>query len=946
MLLASLLLPAPSPGEGSLVLETRHLRYTISPEGRNLSFVDVHSGRNLLGPEGSMCATLRRNARDLPVTSAVLEGARLTLLFSDPEDPPDAPPPSVVLRVASHPTHLRLTVETCADVGVGSLVFLDVPLTLSGLPTEGVGACALALNLRTHVEALPALQTRLQASAERRFGIVGASVAIVAAPMDVFRAALQDSLVRSSELPLCAVAGPWAEDTAFSHGSYLFNFGSLEETNVEEWIGMTRSLGFSQIDHHGGGDFFRFGDFELNRQRWPEGWESWRRIADRLHAAGIGSIFHTYAFFIDKRSRYVTPVPDPRLDAFRTFTLGRDITAEDAQFEVRESTAGLSTVTGFFEHNSVLLHVGDELMTFSGFSTNPPWRVTGLQRGALGTRPAAHGAGSPARHLKECFGLLVPNPESTLFEEVAAHHAEIVNQCGFDGIYLDAIDGSSILRGPDSCWYWASKFVVEIQKRLRRPVGMEMSAMWHPFWQYRTRWQAWDYPQRGHLAFVDRHAAAVNGGMLLPLHLGWWNFQSWDPPQVEPVFPEVMDTLAARLVGWNAGISLTGAVDRKRLQSVPLFRRAAETLRVAAQLRDAATVDTATRLRLREPGQSFTLVTNAAGQPVFQPIEVLSHLAAQAEPWTREWTITNRHATQPLRFRLEALMTAPSPLEAGTNALVLADLADLRPDSEENPARWSRATARGVSFAATTTDALVPGGHATRLVATNRGQVPRNAAWLRLRRAFTPSRNLKAHQALGLWVEGDGSGALLALRLESPAHLAFGAIADRYLALDFTGPRWITLIESESTRWGDYVWDDGKGLYNVHRETIRFEAVESVTVWLQNLAPGLETRVGLGPVLALPMVPAPLRQPVLLLNDERVVLPVDLMPGQWLEYRGGPDVEVLDARGSRLGLFPLAQNPGMWGSGIHRLGLRAPAQTEGAPRARLTIFAHGSTPDR
>jgi len=27
----------------------------------------------------------------------------------------------------------------------------------------------------------------------------------------------------------------------------------------------------------GGAAFFRFGDFELNREKWPEGWEAWRR---------------------------------------------------------------------------------------------------------------------------------------------------------------------------------------------------------------------------------------------------------------------------------------------------------------------------------------------------------------------------------------------------------------------------------------------------------------------------------------------------------------------------------------------------------------------------------------------------------------------------------------------------------------------------------------------
>ena len=104
-------------------------------------------------------------------------------------------------------------------------------------------------------------------------------------------------------------------------------------------------------------------------------------------------------------------------------------------------------MTGFFEHNSVVLHIGDELVTFGGASQQAPWRFTGVKRGALGTKAAAHEQGAKARHLKECFGLFVPDPESSLFEEIAANHAEVVNRCGFDGIYLDAIDGSSILRG-------------------------------------------------------------------------------------------------------------------------------------------------------------------------------------------------------------------------------------------------------------------------------------------------------------------------------------------------------------------------------------------------------------------------------------------------------------------------------------------------------------------
>ena len=189
--------------------------------------------------------------------------------------------------------------------------------------------------------------------------------------------------------------------------------------------------------------------------------------------------------------------------------------------------------------------------------------------------------------------------------------------------------------GGDECWYWADKFVFEIQKRLKKPVGMEMSAMWHHFWQYRTRWQAWDYPQRGHQRFIDLHAEAVNGGLLLPLHLGWWNFQSFNPPQIEPTYPEVIEYLGAKLIGWDAGISLTGGVDREQLRTVPLFRRAVDILRACEELRHAGAFDEAAKAKLREPGRSSRWSPTPPGKPRFRRSHSDGRTpSAVAEPWT------------------------------------------------------------------------------------------------------------------------------------------------------------------------------------------------------------------------------------------------------------------------------------------------------------------------
>ena len=912
-------------GEADLVLENPLFRYTISPDARNVAFLDRATGTDYLPATGhTPCAVVRVQGKEHAATAATLAQGRLTLQFGTNSL-------KAVLKTEVRPSFIILTVESVSGGDIDSLTFLNVPLTLKGAPAEPFGACALSLNLITRVDALPALQRDLRASCEKKFGLTGAKVAIVGAPMARMLPALQEALAGASELPVCRTAGPWAREAPFSHGSYLFNFGSLTESNLTDWIEMVRSVGFTQIDNHGGGEFFRFGSMELNRQKWPDGWESWRRIVARLHEAGIGSIFHTYAFFIDKQSRYVTPVPDPRLDASRTFTLAAPLSAEATEIAVNESTAGVTTVTGFFEHNSIVLHIGNELVTFGGASQQAPWRFTGVKRAALGTKAAAHEQGAKARHLKECFGLFVPNPESSLFEEIAANHADVVNRCGFDGIYLDAIDGSSILRGNEECWYWGDKFVVEIQKRLKQPVGMEMSAMWHHCWQYRTRWQAWDYPQRGHERFIDLHAEGVNGGLLLPLHLGWWGFQSFNPPQIEPTYPDVIENLGARLVGWDAGISLTAGIDAGALRSTPLFGRAVDTLRTCEELRRKHTYSEAARARLREPGSKFTLAKDAAGKARFRRAQSQAQTVTPAEPWTLAWHITNSFAAQPVKLRVEALMSA-APLTA-TNSALLADLAQAGAEP------WKRTSAEGVNFT------LTPVTNRTDLecvlVATNAGKVARNAAWVRLERRFNPVLNLKDRQALAVEIEGDGSGALVAIRLESPHAIAFGAIADRYINVDFTGRRTFSLVESESTRWSDYVWNDGKGIYNAYRETIDFGAIESISVWLQNLPPGRETKCRLGPIHAVPMRPGLVKNPKVSVGGSTIEFPIELASGSWIECNGPADCTAYGAKGELLGKVTPRGDWPMLPAGVAPLQFSSEPNDAAQPRARVTVSSQG-----
>ncbi|MHB9030668.1 MAG: hypothetical protein ACYC9O_18025, partial [Candidatus Latescibacterota bacterium] len=825
----------------TVTLESGGFRCVLGSYGNLLGFVDKATGTDYLDRAvNTPFARVNRGGKEYPVTAASLAGGRLRLNFIGAEA-------SAILRVQDKGRYLLLEVESVKGEGIDALTFLDIPLTLKGRPEEPFAACVLSLNLHTRVNRLPALMSRLEASCHEKFGFRGAKVALVGAPQAAILPVLREVLSQADEMPLCTVGGPWAKERPFNRGSYLFNFGTLTLDTVDDWIAMAKSLGITQIDSHGGGAaFFRFGDFELNREKWPRGWDAYKEIVARLHREGIGSIFHTYAFFIDKQSKYVTPVPSPHLDSFRTFTLAATVGSTDTVITVNESTKGMNTVTGFFEHNSVILHIGDELITFRGVSQEPPYRFTGLTRGAFGTKVAAHGQGIKARHLKECFGLLVPDVESPLFAEIARNHADIVNRCGFDGLYLDAIDGASILRGGDESWYWGDKFVMEVQKHLKKPAGMEMSAMWHHCWQYRTRWQAWDYPNRGQKRFIDEHVKSINGGLLLPLHLGWWNFQVFDPPQIEPSFPDVIEYLGGKMIGYDAGISLTGAIDRENLKKIPAYRRAVDILRNYEELRRSNYFNDTVRAQLREPGKEFTLFQGNAGKWGFRPVRYDQHTVESSERRSSEWTAENPFGAQPARLRIESLMSV-APYDS-PEAVTLADF------STPNVFGAERRAAEGLTFDfRTATDQVKAGAASGLLTARNDGKTPQNASWARLDRTFNPWLNLSQRQALGVWVYGDGQGELLGFRLESPKHISYGAVADRYVTIDFTGWRYFELVETESVRWSDHVWNDGKWLYNVYRETIDFGRVESLGVWMNDIPAGKAVECRISPVKALPL---------------------------------------------------------------------------------------------
>ncbi len=908
-----------------LKLQNRHLRLEIGPDARCLQFTSRANGTNYsVQPAANPFASVKKSGRAFPATSAGFSDGKLTVNFGEANV-------TATLNVASKKTYFILEVAEVRGDGVEELVFADFPLTVKASPGEPFTGCALALNVQTRVDDIPGATRRLWAACYLRFGLVGAKVALIGCPSTELRKVLQEAVSASPDLPHSAIGGPWAWDADINRGSYLFNFGDMSETKVDGWIKLARDLGFTQIDFHGGTSF-RFGDCVPNPKTYTNGWASFKAVIDKLHAAGLQAGLHTYAQFIDKRSKWVTPVPDPRLAKDATFTLAQPLTTSATNVPVTESTKNMSTVTGFFVHNSVTLQIDDELIIYTGFAKEPPYEFTGCKRGAHGTRVAEHAAGAKVHHLKECFGLFLPDGDSTLYTEVAAATAEAFNTGGFDMMYLDALDGSSIFGGPENAWYYQSKFVFEIWKRLKKPALMEMSTFSHHLWLVRSRMGAWDHPNRSHKRFIDMHCAGNEDlkRMFLPGHLGWWRIKTWGDMQDEPTYADDIEYLCGKAIGTDCGFSVMG-VDPGQTEKVAVFKRLAGIMRQYEELRHADYFDAPTKAALAELGKEFTLVQDTEGRWRFRPVVYHRQKIDNLKDQNPSWQVTNPFAAQPVRLRIEALNSI-SPYDT-PKSVTVADYANTNEFSD-------RKAAAGVTME------LRPGTEHVKadlasamLTATNSGQVNRTAAWAKVGKTFHPPLNLTDRQGLGLWVHGDGKGEILNVQLTSPEHIS-GGIGDHYIPVDFTGWRYFELVEPEGERWQKYTWPYG-GLYSIYREHVDFRQVETVSFWFNNLPPGQRVTCHVSPIRGLSVFSNNIKNPAVTIGGRTLVFPVELESGGYLEFNSLTDCKHYKKDGSLIGDVKPQGDVPMLTAGGNRVEFRCDAPADVNSRAHVTVSAQG-----
>ena len=915
---------------GDICLKNEYAKLTVSSDGRVTGIIDRATGTDFAAAGGgSPIASVLQNGKSFAATSVKQASDGLAIAFGESGV-------EAKIKVTPMDGYFACEVTEVNTDKVQELTFVDIPLS----KFDPSFSCAtLAMNIRTKVPSLPGESIRMVAGCIPKLGMVGAKVALILSPRDKMRSIMKRVITSvKNDVPYNTNGGPWAQDSQCNRGSYIVDCWQMREDTVDGWIKVCNGTGIRQIDFSNW-NFFD-GEYDVDPNLIPGGKDALKRIIKKLHAQGIKCGLHTYSFLVAKNSKkYLTPSADPRLAKSATFSLANDINESDKEISVQAAGASPS------ESNHVLRIDGELIQFGSAVTAGDKITFTGCTRGAFGSKAGAHKASAAVDNLKEVYDMFLPDVNTTLFKEVADNIARVYNECGFDMIYLDAVDSYGLLDGDDTGWYWATYFVKEITNQLKKPAIMEASTMWHGMWFARSRMGAWDVAIRGLKDDIDLHCAANRqcDAAFMPGHLGWLNAFAWDPIQPERTFPDDIEYLCCKCIGSDCGFSMQSYLNPENYLKSPCAQRYGTIIRDYEELRKAGYFSESVKKRLSVPGDEFSL-GKQGDKWVLRPVTYAKHKVQGRDPESSAWSIDNTYSAQPVKVRIEALMSI-DPYDS-PDAVTLTKYGS---GSYANPVQMD-----GVTNSSFTT-AVHPELGRPEPIACFRAQASAAKATVAYKDAVTPMVD-GAKKGLGVWVYGDGQGEVINFLTEAARPQSTG-LTDHCAKIDHKGWRYFELVEPEMSDVVKYDWPgvpkksdwDHCAPQQAQNASwylyIMFGPVNTMGtlgMWYNNLPVGKEVTTYISPVKALPLKSAKLVNPTIKLNGKRLVFPVTLESGSYIEFKSIDDCKVYDAAGnvSVANLKPLGSVPTV-ATGGNQVSFTCETPGGESPRARITVITEG-----
>ena len=355
------------------------------------------------------------------------------------------------------------------------------------------------------------------------------------------------------------------------------------------------------------------------------------------------------------------------------------------------------------------------------------------------------------------------------------------------------------------------------------------------------------------------------------------------------------------------------------------------------RLRLAGRCPAALREKLKTEQADFHLVEAADGSAEFIPVDYTAHKVTGLADGTDSWTVDNRHASQPLKLRIEALYSV-EPYD-GPGGRVLADFAA--------PGEFvAKEAADGVTQAFTLTAEPSKGGKPSGRYSAGSARKTPQGAWCRASKVFNPPLDLNQFDALGVWIDGDGRGELLNLQLTNPTQF-WPTLDEHYVKVDFRGWRYFELLsrERDADQYADFAWPY-QDVSAVYRSPLIHDHISALNLWFNRVPPGGEAACRLGPIKALRTRKIRLKNPAVAVGGKELVFPVALESGCSLEFAPAANCKVFDERGKLIEEVHVSGPAPVLAAGNNPLKFRCEAAGGPSLRAKITVLSAGESAGR
>ena len=487
-----------------------------------------------------------------------------------------------------------------------------------------------------------------------------------------------------------------------------------------------------------------------------------------FEAHGVKVGMHTMSAHIDTRDSYVTPVPDPRLGKTGNLRISSALSVGATSVATVTATAHLPTPTGPLASACCDMQIGNEVITYSAVE---PSGLSGVQRGAYGTVAAAHPAGTPIYLLTKAEGMCcwpdatgVWDPDGTLVDEIGANLARVYDEAGFSQIYFD---GNECQERPHGIGAMAQAF----WRHVKRDVLSEGSAQTPYTWHLDSRGGTTDYSATACRAWFDHFKSGIvvsTQQKLLTAQVGWWGFMYHSLAHYATT-PDELEYMGARAAAYDAAPSL-------ETRSMMLTGNG-RTMEALAKVRTYLELDlpAAVKAQMRAPDMDFLLSKNASGFWITPARSHPPRTVVALDPDSQSWSIPTAFPTEPVAdrqfgLRVRALAATDAEKDHAVDLLMVNN----------------HTIERTAGHMVVTSDSAIPGG-ALKMALTSDCKDDCVAS---CSTRYTTPFDLTGRRQLSLRVQGDGSGTVLIVQLQTVAN----QYRDFLVELNFTGVHEINLL--------------------------------------------------------------------------------------------------------------------------------------------------------